>query len=723
MGISKKKRQYIKKNYPRLSLEIISADTGASVKEVEKVLGIKVPDQKTNYAEILDLVLEWGILIAVFVAPFILMPGLRDASNIPQDAFVQSASLFLALVWGLKSIADKKLCFVNSPLILPLSAFVIWCLVSLTIAANLFEGFHVFFQVLSMFVFFLVVLNVYYKKKDFNRLIMALVLSGGIIALIGCCQYLFEFSWIPQARAPAATFTNRNMASQFMVLVIPFGFYLFLKTEKSIVGWIATLLTGLMVLYAVYTKSLAAWVSISVEAIVFISVLIYLVKTGKYQFKIKSRLPALVLTLTGFLLLINIDSGGFNLQFGGLSDQVTSVQEFVQSKSSSGVAVVRSDDAVKGQSSIEWRWSVWLNSLAMIKDNPLIGVGAGNYKIEYPLYNHKVVRDTKFNLDSQLDRAHNDYIQAAAEFGITGFAIALWAVVCFYYILFCLFKGDLSDLSDLSDKNKKLLLAAALMSAGTGMLFNAGFSFPFQRAIPPFIVMLIFAIASVMHAQKKKTARTSIIDTRLLYAVTFVFTLLFVYIGHYHYTMIKADEYFGRTISCYNNGNWPQLLNEADKALSYNAGRKRVLFYKGFANYKLGRTKKSIQYYEELIQYFPNYVNGLLNLGIAYGKVGENAKAVEIFKKITILMPDKGGYYSDTGYYLTKLGKLDQAYGYLKKGAELEKENAIILLNFGVLCMQMKKYSEARKVLKKVAELEPDWDQPGQYLKYINEQT
>ncbi|MBT3807797.1 MAG: O-antigen ligase family protein, partial [Desulfobacula sp.] len=408
MGISKKKRQYIKKNYPKLSLEIISADTGASVKEVEKVLGIKVPDQKRNY-EIFDLVLEWGILLAVFFAPFILMPGLRDASNIPQDAFVQSSSFLLALVWGLKSISDKKLCFVRSPLILPLSAFVIWCLVSLIVAANLFEGFHVFFQVLSMFIFFLVVLNVYYQKKDFHRLIMALVLSGGIIALIGCCQYLFEFSWIPQARPPAATFTNRNMASQFIVLVIPFGFYLFLKTENYIVGWIATLLTGLMVLYAVYTKSLAAWVSISVEAIVFISILIYLVKTGKYQFKIKSRLYALVLTFTGFLLLINIDSGGFNLKFGGLSDQVTSVQEFVQSKSSSGVDVVRSDAAVKGQSSIEWRWSVWLNSMAMIKDNPLIGVGAGNYKIEYPLYNHKVLKDTKFNLENQLDRAHNDY--------------------------------------------------------------------------------------------------------------------------------------------------------------------------------------------------------------------------------------------------------------------------------------------------------------------------
>ena len=109
MGISKKKRQYIKKNYPELSLEIIATEAGVSVKEVEKVLGIQGVDQKINYVKLFDAVLEWGILIAVFFAPFVLMPGLRDASNIPQDAFVQSSSLFLALVWGLKCIADKKL--------------------------------------------------------------------------------------------------------------------------------------------------------------------------------------------------------------------------------------------------------------------------------------------------------------------------------------------------------------------------------------------------------------------------------------------------------------------------------------------------------------------------------------------------------------------------------------------------------------------------------------
>ena len=715
MGISKKKRQYIKKNYPELSLEIIATEAGVSVKEVEKVLGIQGLDQKMNYVKLFDTVLEWGILIAVFFAPFVLMPGLRDASNIPQDAFVQSSSLFLALVWGLKCIADKKLDFVNSPLILLLFAFVIWCLISLTAAVNLFEGFHVFFQVLSMFVFFILVLNVYYKKKDFNKLIMALVLSGGVIALTGTCQYLFEFSWIPQARPPAATFTNRNMASQFMVLVIPFGVYLFLKSENKLVGWITALLTGLMVLFAVYTKSLAAWVSITVEMIVFIPVLIYLVKTGKYHFKIKAGLPALILTFTCFLLLINVDSGGFNFKFGGLSDQVTSVQEFVQSKNSSGADVVRSDTVVKGQSSIEWRWSVWLNSLAMIRDNPIVGVGPGNYKVEYPLYNYKVLKDTKFNLDNQLDRAHNDYIQLAAEFGITGLVITLWAVLCFYYILFCLFKGNLSG--------KKLLLAGALMSAGTGMLFNAGFSFPFQRAIPPFIVMLILAIAGVMYAQKRKTPQIRFIDARLLYAITFVFTLLFFYIGHHHYSMIKADKYFGRTISCYNNGNWPQLLQEADKALSYNSGIKRVLFYKGFASNKLGKIKESIQYYEELIQYFPNYVNGLLNLGIAYGKAGENAKAAQIFKKMIVLMPGEGGYHSDAGYYLMKLGKLDQAYEYLKKGAQMKKDNAVVQLNFGALCMQMKKYSEAEKILQRVVELKPEWEQPRQYLKNIKEQT
>lgn len=332
MGVSKKKRKYIKRNYPQLSCESIADKTGVALKDVKQVLGLADSRRReSSRVHSADQVLEWGILIAVFCAPLVFIPGQRDATNIPQNAFVQVSSLVLALIWCGKAIFEKKICLVRWFLIIPLFGFVVWSLMTLLNVVNLFEGVNVFLQVLSMFLFFLVVMNVYYGRNDFTRLVTALVLSGSVIACLGVSQYLFDFSWVPQARPPAATFTNRNMASQFMVLVVPFGLYLFVKAEKNALKWFAAAATGLMVLFAVYTRSLAAWISIAAELALFLLLFVYLAAVKQHDFQIKARVSAMLVVCAAFLVLINVDSSGFNLHFGGLSDQVAGVKEFVQS--------------------------------------------------------------------------------------------------------------------------------------------------------------------------------------------------------------------------------------------------------------------------------------------------------------------------------------------------------------------------------------------------------
>ncbi|MBU1696806.1 MAG: hypothetical protein KKD21_07135, partial [Proteobacteria bacterium] len=134
MGIPKKKRQLIKRNYPKWSVDEIAANTGLSVQDIEKVLGIYQPGKGTNLSEILSAVLEWGICCSVFLAPFIMLPWLRDASNLPQNAFVQVTTLFLASVWAFKGVIDKKLELISSPLIWPLICFLVWCLISFFVA-------------------------------------------------------------------------------------------------------------------------------------------------------------------------------------------------------------------------------------------------------------------------------------------------------------------------------------------------------------------------------------------------------------------------------------------------------------------------------------------------------------------------------------------------------------------------------------------------------------
>jgi O-antigen ligase len=64
----------------------------------------------------------------------------------------------------------------------------------------------------------------------------------------------------------------------------------------------------------------------------------------------------------------------------------------------------------KGDSRLE----IWRDSLVIVKDHPL-GIGLGNFKHVYPVYNVSRISDIRFLY------AHNDYLQLLVEAGIPGF--------------------------------------------------------------------------------------------------------------------------------------------------------------------------------------------------------------------------------------------------------------------------------------------------------------
>ena len=72
-----------------------------------------------------------------------------------------------------------------------------------------------------------------------------------------------------------------------------------------------------------------------------------------------------------------------------------------------------------------YRYQVWMDSFGIVKDFPLLGTGLGTFEYAYPAYK---------SIDSEIlwDYAHNDYIQLAAETGMTGLLLLAW----FFYSFF-----------------------------------------------------------------------------------------------------------------------------------------------------------------------------------------------------------------------------------------------------------------------------------------------
>ena len=77
----------------------------------------------------------------------------------------------------------------------------------------------------------------------------------------------------------------------------------------------------------------------------------------------------------------------------------------------------------------QFRKVVASDSLRMLQDHPVTGVGLGNFAVAYPRYQ-------SFPSDMWIDYAHNDYVQAAAETGLLGASLMTATVLIFLRLAF-----------------------------------------------------------------------------------------------------------------------------------------------------------------------------------------------------------------------------------------------------------------------------------------------
>ena len=122
---------------------------------------------------------------------------------------------------------------------------------------------------------------------------------------------------------------------------------------------------------------------------------------------------------------------------------------------------------------LEGRYYHWGNTLVMIREHPLLGVGPGNFRVAYPLYCRSFAYDPFMNYHTRIKKAHNDYLQLAAECGIPAlfFFLLLWGR---QFYLLCYPENDGID----GEEGWRLPLAGSLGAYSIIMLF----SFPLEMA-------------------------------------------------------------------------------------------------------------------------------------------------------------------------------------------------------------------------------------------------
>jgi len=658
-----------------------------------------------------------GLLLAfLLIAPLAHKDRIYDFANLPQNAFIQVGILFLLAVLCVRSAVGRGRLIVPC-FTLPLAFFLAWSLCSMLWAHNRYEGFLSFAPWAAGFAVFLVAANALGDERDQKALLLVLFVSGLCTALLGMAQHLFPAAagrWVPQVIPPAATFANKNMAVHHVVLTLPLAAGFFLVSGKAWQYTACAVAMALMGTYLIYTGTKGGWLAAGVEAMLLAGLLLWLRARGGADFGDRKKAAALAGALALFLVLVNVNAQGFSWDANHVFEEVSSAArsfsarlrtpeppEATQKKAPRGGAAqvdASEPPETAPDVSVGLRLDIWRNTLEMILDHPVIGVGIGNHKLQYPLYIHRAVKEKVFSEEAQLTNVHNDFLQLMSETGVVGVAFLAWviAAVCLAVV---------SLLRDRELSNRRFLVAAVFVGM-TGMCVNSMVSFPFQRSIPPVVLGAYLAFAAVQRAPAR--LRLSKAVFWVLAAAFFAACLL---AGRTYARWIAADDHYLTMISAEKAELWPRVIQEAEIAYRFNPHRKKIMSYMGRALIETGRPKEGIEAISKVLAAYPNHMNALLNLGVAYAASGQPEKALETYDKVLRIKPDYAKVHNNIGNVLVKQGKTREALKAFETAAGLDPKSPIVHFNVGVARMKLGDFPGAQDAFEKA--LAADAARPG----------
>lgn len=518
---------------------------------------------------------------------------------------------------------------------------------------NTSEGLYVFSKFLLIFIFCLIIIH-FLLKYDYRNFIVPIIIFSFLTSSIYWYQLILSYDEIMSISSNwkrnvefdklSSTMAHKNLLSSIQFLCLPFLLHGFLKNKKFI-KWFSLLSIFLIVItyFQTQTRAVLGALFFSFLSIVFLNL-----KNIKLKYLLYFSLIVVVFSLSGYLIMKSTN------RIDAFKSDILKVTEFKSSE----------------------RYRLYKSTFNLIFDNPIIGVGPGQWKVDvwqYGLY---------FNTSGKrfAQRPHNDFLWVTAEAGII-------AGLC-YIILFLILIRD-SYLIYTQDKKKNLIFCL-FFSTLIGYAFISVVDFPMERFAHN---ILFFFIASIIISQKLKLKDN--FKLKLPNYVMYLLLIISVYIANIAIVRYNSDIHATNAVYYKNKGNWNYVIKAVNKA--YNQKYYQIdnvstplLWYKGIAYFNQNKFDLAFDNFKKAYQIHPNHVHVLNNLATLF-EIKKNS-----------LMAKK--YYNDA----------------LKVNPSFKE----VRVNLAAILFNEKKYIEALDVILQ-SKVEPFWkrkqnkDNYDLYLKTI----
>ncbi len=589
------------------------------------------------------------LVAVILVVPMAFLPGAADPVQPVRMAILPIFTLIpLILIatgrGGMKSLMDLA----GSRLSIAFAAYILLVALSMFFAVNAREGvFDLFRTVLSYLTLLLFAWSLTRNEQGLELAIKLVLIASLVFAATGLVQYLLHATGrggegLYSGLYLVKGFSGHKVSYSIMLfLSIPFlsyGLYVFGRVWKVVSG----LGLFLALLLIILTQTRAVWIGISVALLVTFSYYAY--------YRLRAR--------------IGIFPGNFRivfypvmliLLFGVSYFAVSPAFRKVVSYQVSGMT-----DA--DMASNQPRLSIQDATLAMILDQPLTGVGAGNWKICIPPYQHDYVYymtdiyrpEVRFQ---NWMRPHNDLAWVLSEKGPLG----LLAYLAVFIVLFLTANRAIHDVAG----TKPAFLLILLQGTVAGYLVLSAFSFPLERIDNQVYLMILMATVLAMSdgagmkrsANGQRGSRVFSIAAIILTAAALAYGILLLKTEHDLSRLVNAGENTGQLKDIENAVLKDAALVPLDpfaNPLKYYVGVGRLrandpvsamgLFKEAIKDHpnnlnllhslsttslKMRDPEASIRYSKALLDIFPWHPEGLMNLSVAYYMQGKYDRSLQ----------------------------------------------------------------------------------------------
>jgi tetratricopeptide (TPR) repeat protein len=300
------------------------------------------------------------------------------------------------------------------------------------------------------------------------------------------------------------------------------------------------------------------------------------------------------------------------------------------------------------------RTHLFSNTLKMISENWLTGVGGGNWQIYFPKYGlEKFQSETAFGYLTY-QRPHNDFLWVFSETGIAGFIIYCFIFISILYAIVRKIKNSLTK-EDFYEAN--LLLFAII-----GYIFIANFDFPLERIEHQELLIMFFVLAEHKTGDNFSGVKKAGVSKMFLpFLSIFIFFSLVVTVYK-----IKGEVAVKKSFVYKQKAQWELMIKETTKAENYfyrlDPFSNPVAWYRGVGYFTLDNMDKALECFRQAYAIHPFNIHVLNNLAGTYARKGDYANAIYYYGEALKISPKFSESLVNLSAVYYNKGDYDKAY-------------------------------------------------------------